>query len=113
MKNNTVVTTLAELLVFRALGLGVRGLQKNIHAFIIELKVAAVHKAMQRFDLEMRDTAEWHDWEQKNTHKFAFVRDGRRYPMKELISLATGTPKADFSGLLALEIWRSARQATS
>jgi hypothetical protein len=58
----------------------------------------AVQKAMQRFDLEIRDTAEWLQWEQKNNHKFAFVYNDRRYPMKEVISIATGTPKEDFSG---------------
>jgi MoxR-like ATPase len=57
-----------------------------------------VRKAMQRFDLEMRDTAEWRQWEENNNHKFAFVSNGRHYPMKEVISMATGTPKSDFSG---------------
>jgi hypothetical protein len=54
--------------------------------------------AMERFDAEMRDAAEWRDWERNNSHKFAFVLNGRRYPMKEVISMATGTPKDDFSG---------------
>ena len=57
-----------------------------------------VQKAMQRFDLEMRDTPEWRQWEGDKNHKLAFVSNGRRYPMKEVISMATGTPKTDFSG---------------
>jgi len=32
-----------------------------------------VQKAMQRFDLEMRDTLEWRQWEGDKNHKFAFV----------------------------------------
>jgi hypothetical protein len=51
-----------------------------------------VRKAMQRFDLEMRDTKDWLRWEENKTHKFAFLSDGRRYPMKQIISMATGTP---------------------
>jgi hypothetical protein len=58
----------------------------------------AVRKAMQRFDVEMRDTPEWRHWEEDKNHKLAFVSDDRRYPMKEVISMATGTPKTDFSG---------------
>jgi len=49
-----------------------------------------VQKAMQRFDLEMRDTPEWRQWEGDKNHKFVFVSNGRRYPMKEVISMATG-----------------------
>ena len=54
-----------------------------------------IQKAMRRFDLEMRDTAEWSQWEQRKTHKFALVFNGQRYPMKEVISMATSTPKDD------------------
>jgi hypothetical protein len=57
-----------------------------------------VQKAMQRFDLETRDTPEWRQWEKDKSNKFAFVWNGRLYPMKEVISKATGTPKTDFSG---------------
>jgi hypothetical protein len=57
-----------------------------------------VQNAMQRFDLEMRDTPEWRQWEDDKNNKFAFVSNGRRYPMKEVISIATGTPKTDFRG---------------
>ena len=58
-----------------------------------------IRNAMQRFDAELRDTADWKNWEDNNSYKFALIDDhGRRYPMKEVISMATGTPKADFSG---------------
>ena len=56
-----------------------------------------VQAAMHRFDLEMRDTPEWRNWEGDKNHKFAFISNGHRYPMKEIISLATGTPKANLA----------------
>lgn len=58
----------------------------------------AVIEAMDRFDREVRETPQWTNWESQGAHKFAFVRGGRRYPMKEIIWMATGTPKDDFSG---------------
>jgi len=57
-----------------------------------------IRDAMRRFDAEMRNMPDWLDWEDKKTHKFAFHENDRLYPMKEIISLATGTPKDEFSG---------------
>ena len=57
-----------------------------------------VLNAMRLFDEELRDTPDWLDWEEKKNHKFAFRESDRLYPMKEIISMATGTPKGDFSG---------------
>src|SRR5215212_3704651 len=53
---------------------------------------------MEDFDKELRDTKEWSSWEQKGTYKYAIVRDGQRYPVKQIISMATGEPKTSFSG---------------
>ena len=53
---------------------------------------------MKEFDKELRDTEEWFGWEQKGTYKYAIVHDGRRYPVKQIISMATGETKASFSG---------------
>jgi 5-methylcytosine-specific restriction enzyme B len=52
--------------------------------------------AMRRFDSEGRNTADWSEWESKLSHKFAISHEGRRYPVKEIIRLATGA--TDFSG---------------
>jgi len=57
-----------------------------------------VRNAMLRFDAEIRSLPEWAQWDEKKNHKFAFVDEGRRYPMKEIISMASGTPKDEFSG---------------
>ena len=57
-----------------------------------------MRNAMRQFDEELRATPEWEDWDQKQNHKYAINVDGRLYPMKEIISLATGSPKSDFNG---------------
>jgi hypothetical protein len=53
---------------------------------------------MKEFDKELRNTEEWSDWEQKGTYKYAIVHEGRRYPVKQIISMATGETKTSFSG---------------
>src|SRR5262245_32909283 len=65
---------------------------------IAECNADDVRAAMSRFDAEMRALPDWANWDEKKNHKFAFVENGRRYPMKEIISLASGTSKDDFSG---------------
>jgi 5-methylcytosine-specific restriction enzyme A len=58
----------------------------------------AFSAAMERFDRELRETAVWADWEQNRTHRYAIEHAGRRYPVKQIISTATGIPVSDFSG---------------
>ena len=52
--------------------------------------------AMEEFDKELRDIEEWFGWEQRGTHKYAITHEGRRYPVKQIIRMATG--ETDFSG---------------
>ena len=54
--------------------------------------------AMARFDVELRDTAEWQTWEGNQSHKYAIEWNGRRYPVKKVVSLATGSAVSNFSG---------------
>jgi hypothetical protein len=58
----------------------------------------ALLEAMEEFDKELRGTEEWSGWEQKGTYKYAIVHDGQHYPVKQIISMATGEPKTTFSG---------------
>jgi 5-methylcytosine-specific restriction protein B len=51
---------------------------------------------MRKFDQELRDTEEWANWEQSQTHKYAIAENGQRYPVKQIIRMATGD--SDFSG---------------
>lgn len=53
---------------------------------------------MQIFDDQDRGDPRWSDWENDPKYKFAVVHDGRRYPVKEIVSIATGAPKTSFSG---------------
>jgi hypothetical protein len=55
-------------------------------------------EAMRRFDDELRHSDEWRDWDSNPAHRYAIEHQGRTYPVKKVISLATGTPVSDFSG---------------
>ncbi len=59
---------------------------------------ARIIEALSLFDREKRHTAEWQGWEMKHNFKHALVKDGFRYPVKEIIALATGKAKSSFSG---------------
>ncbi len=54
--------------------------------------------ALRRFDEELRPTPDWLEWEQGTRHKYAIEHDGRLYPVKQIVSLATGVPNSGFSG---------------
>src|SRR5262245_18838120 len=58
----------------------------------------AMLEAMERFDRELRDSPEWVNWEQKESHKYAIEHGGQRYPVKKVVSIATNTPVGSFSG---------------
>jgi hypothetical protein len=46
-------------------------------------------EALVKFDDELRDTPEWQGWEAKLIQKYAIEHEGKRYPPKEIIRLAT------------------------
>jgi len=54
--------------------------------------------AMRQFDEDERDSDDWQDWEDKGLYTWAILLDGRRYPVKEIISRATGIQQLEFSG---------------
>ena len=58
----------------------------------------ALHDAMTRFDLDLRHTPDWANWEQNKAHRYAIDHEGRHYPVKQIISLATGMSVSEFSG---------------
>ena len=53
---------------------------------------------MVEFDKDFRDLPEWADWEANAAQIFAIAQEGKRYPPKKIISLATGMPVNSFSG---------------
>src|SRR6185312_6202978 len=54
--------------------------------------------AMREFDRRLRITADWASWELNQAFKYAIELEGRRYPVKKIVSLATGAPVDQFSG---------------
>lgn len=57
-----------------------------------------ISKAMERFDKELRATPPWTGWENNQAHRYGIERDGRLYPAKQIISMATGAPSSSFGG---------------
>lgn len=57
-----------------------------------------IREAMARFDAELRETPEWQGWLDNRAHKYAISAEGRLYPVKQIVSLATGMPVSEFSG---------------
>lgn len=57
-----------------------------------------IDEALAQFDREERASAKWEGWEARDSYKFALAKNGRLYPPKEIISLATGVANSDFSG---------------
>jgi len=55
-------------------------------------------RAMTQFDLEIRDSDEMRGWERNAAHKYAIRHNDRLYPVKKIVSIATGLPVSDFSG---------------
>src|SRR3981189_1906303 len=59
---------------------------------------AALLNAMARFDQDLRSAPEWAGWEQNKAHLYAIEHEGGRYPVKQIVSMASGMPVSDFSG---------------
>jgi hypothetical protein len=57
-----------------------------------------IREALSKFDVALRGTAAWANWENKGNHRFAIEVAGRRYPVKQVLSMASGQPVNAFSG---------------
>lgn len=57
-----------------------------------------IEEALVQFDKEERDLPQWREWEKSGNFKYAIVRNGTLYPVKEIVSQATGVATSDFSG---------------
>jgi 5-methylcytosine-specific restriction protein A len=65
---------------------------------IPNVSAEALRNAMGQFDRDLRETPDWTDWEQNKAHRYAIEHAGQHYPVKQIVSMATGTPVSDFSG---------------
>ena len=54
--------------------------------------------AMARFDNELRTNPEWVNWEDNQSHRYAISKDNKLYPVKQIVSMATGVDVNTFSG---------------
>ena len=63
-----------------------------------DLTHESVLEAINVFDDELRDTAEWKRWMENNAYQYAIEHDSKLYPVKKIVSLATGETVGDFSG---------------
>jgi hypothetical protein len=50
-----------------------------------------ISKAMDRFDKGLRTTTPWTVWENNQAHRYGIEGAGGLYPVKQIISMATGS----------------------
>jgi 5-methylcytosine-specific restriction enzyme A len=65
---------------------------------ILDVKPEVLQQAMDRFDVEFRNTPGWARWQEDEVYKFAIEHNGKLYPVKKIVSLATGMDVDEFSG---------------
>ena len=66
------------------------GLPETSHSDILQ--------ALEEFDEEHRGEGRWADWQSNRNHKHAIEHEGRLYPVKQIVSMATGRHTRSFSG---------------
>lgn len=57
-----------------------------------------IKEAMKKFDEEFRNQPQFIGWESNGNQRYAIDVDGKRYPPKKIISIATGLRVSEFSG---------------
>jgi 5-methylcytosine-specific restriction protein A len=65
---------------------------------IPNIPAEALQDAMGRFDRDLRSAPDWTNWEQNRAYRYAIEHNGQRYPVKQIVSMATGMPVSEFSG---------------
>lgn len=57
-----------------------------------------IEKALEMFDRSFRDSKEFENWSDKKSQIYAVEWNGRIYPPKKVLSIATGIPVSEFVG---------------
>jgi 5-methylcytosine-specific restriction protein B len=57
--------------------------------------------AFERFDKDFRDSPAWLGWEARESNVYAIVHDGKIYPPKRIINLASGQGLDQFNSVTA------------
>jgi hypothetical protein len=68
--------------------------------------------ALTRFDTELRPLPKWAGWDTKTTQKYVLEHDGKTYPPKQIVALASGCPVNTFSGGDETNRWLAKRDIT-
>ncbi len=71
---------------------------KDVALKLPTVKKEKLERALKQFDERFRDSAEWKGWTDNQAHRYAISANGKLYPAKKIVSLATGTPVGLFSG---------------
>jgi 5-methylcytosine-specific restriction protein A len=71
---------------------------RKITALSEPLTEAKVLAAMRKFDRELRSTPDWANWDARKNHLYALLHEGKKYPVKEVVSVATGIPVGQLYG---------------
>lgn len=64
-----------------------------------------VEKALNAFDDGLRGRGHYKNFEANSRHSYAIAHKGKLYPVKKIISLATGLPTGNFSGGAVANTW--------
>lgn len=62
---------------------------------IPEVPTEAIEQAFATFDRDYRNRPDWASWERDPKYIYAIGREGQRYPVKELVRIATGATQFD------------------
>jgi hypothetical protein len=54
--------------------------------------------ALATFDNDLRSSEAWNSWEANANHLYALEQDDKLYPVKQIVSMATGIPRTGFAG---------------
>ena len=65
---------------------------------IPKVEIGQINNAFRLFDTEYRNSIDWIGWETRKTQKYVIRSEGKIYPPKMIISLATGLPRSEFNG---------------
>lgn len=65
---------------------------------IIPVGKEKIEEAILAFDEHVRSSEEFRDWESSKAQRHAIEFDGKKYPPKKIVSLATGMPVSALRG---------------
>src|SRR5437016_2742854 len=61
-------------------------------------EASKIEEALAKFDAELRGTSPWTNWESNQNYRFAIEANGRKYPVKQILAMASEQPVNSFSG---------------